>query len=354
MKKLNILSVAFLGLAAMFTSCDKDGENVMLKETLTAPAIKNITAGQSVVLTDATKADAFYVVWSETDFGVPVSANYEVQIMKKGGDFTKDAKSLGVVNNNDTLKITKGALNNVLLAMQADPEAPVATQVEMRVVASVSSSVAKLVSPVVSITVTPYEEIVIYPNLFVPGNYVEASGYTGGNWSPATAPKVVSAKSNGIYEGYIYFASAAMFKFTANPNWDGPNYGDGGAGKISATGGDISIATPGYYQIVVNVPELKWSYLKTDWGVVGSATGSWDVDQNMTYNPTTKVWTATLDLVVGEIKFRANDAWALDYGGANGKLVQGGANIQVATAGNYTITVDFSNAPKYTYKLVKN
>lgn len=354
MKKLKIFSLAVIALSAMLSSCEKDGENVMLNEQIPAPAIKNLTAGQNIVLTDATKSNAFYVVWTESKFGPAVSVNYDVQIVKKGGDFSKDAKSLGIVNNNDSLKITNAALNNILLAMQADPESPVKTDIDVRVVASINPNVSNVISSVVGVSVTPYVEVVIYPKLFVPGNYANASGY-GGDWSPATSPTLVSAKSNGVYEGYIYFAAAANFKFTAQPNWDGPNYGDGGIGKISATGGDIALATPGYYQIVVNVPELKWSYLKTDWGLIGSATGSWDVDKNMTYNPTTKVWSITTDLVVGEIKFRANDDWALNFGGTNGKLnTNDNNNIAIAAAGNYTITIDFSNPPKYTYKLVLN
>jgi hypothetical protein len=48
----------------------------------------------------------------------------------------------------------------------------------------------------------------------------------------------------------------------------------------------------------------------------------------------------TLDLVVGAIKFRANDAWDLNLGGDINALTSGGANISVTVAGNYTITLD--------------
>jgi hypothetical protein len=78
------------------------------------------------------------------------------------------------------------------------------------------------------------------------------------------------------------------------------------------------------------------------WGIIGDATaGGWSSDQNMTWNATNKVFTSTINLVVGALKFRANDDWAINYGGADlNALTSGGANIAIATAGNYTITFD--------------
>ena len=94
----------------------------------------------------------------------------------------------------------------------------------------------------------------------------------------------------------------------------------------------------------------------TDWGLIGSGTpGGWDSDQNMTYDPVNDVWTITLDLITGDIKFRANDAWAINYGDPTGagKLVQDGDNIPISADGNYTITLDLSGAI-YRYTVVEN
>ena len=75
----------------------------------------------------------------------------------------------------------------------------------------------------------------------------------------------------------------------------------------------------------------------------------------MTYDPVANKWTITLNLVAGEIKFRANDDWAINFGddGANKALEYGGANIAVAEDGNYTIDLILSGAV-YTYKIKKN
>jgi hypothetical protein len=58
-------------------------------------------------------------------------------------------------------------------------------------------------------------------------------------------------------------------------------------------------------------------------------------------------------LKTGEIKFRANSDWAINYGddGANGTLDAGGANIAV-TAGVYDVQLDFSKSSP-TYKITK-
>ena len=99
-----------------------------------------------------------------------------------------------------------------------------------------------------------------------------------------------------------------------------------------------------------------YTSLKTSWGLIGSATPNlWDSDQDMTYDGATKVWSITLNLTAGDIKFRANDGWDLNYGdtGPDGKLEEGGADIAIESAGNYTITLDLSGAI-YTYTVKKN
>ena len=57
----------------------------------------------------------------------------------------------------------------------------------------------------------------------------------------------------------------------------------------------------------------------------------------------------------GEIKFRANDAWDLNFGdtNANGSLEYGGDNIKVP-AGGGTFEIELIlNTGDYTYKLTK-
>ena len=194
-----------------------------------------------------------------------------------------------------------------------------------------------------------FKEAPGFPTLWVPGSHQ--------GWNPAEAPKLVSVEKDDKYEGYANFPNAnTEFKFTSHPNWDNTNYGAGGAGELSTDGGNLTVAAPGYYLLKADLNNNTWSATKTSWGVIGSATaGGWDSDQDLTYDATTKVWKGTLTLTEGEIKFRANDAWDINFGdnGANGSLEYGGDNIKIAAAGSYEITLNLSEAGKYTYTLKK-
>lgn len=111
---------------------------------------------------------------------------------------------------------------------------------------------------------------------------------------------------------------------------------------------------------VASTPQISNSYtIKVtpfpawpNWGIIGSATPTgWDSDTNLDYDLTTKKYSTTLNMVVGEFKFRLDDAWVNDYGdnGNNLTLEAGGANIPITVAGSYTIVVDFT-AKTYTIK----
>ncbi len=200
----------------------------------------------------------------------------------------------------------------------------------------------------------PYKNAAAYPVIYVPGSYQSKSGYSAGDWSPDTAPKLASASSDDRYEGYIYFSEDAQFKFTAGPSWD-VNWGDDGAnGTMEANGANLT-ATPGYYKINVDLNTKTYSVVKTDWGLIGSATpGGWGSDTNMEFDPLTKEWKMIVELGAGEIKFRANDGWDINLGdnGADGILEYGGNNIVVAEAGKYEIKLKLG-MPDYSFTIEK-
>jgi len=93
--------------------------------------------------------------------------------------------------------------------------------------------------------------------------------------------------------------------------------------------------------------------LSTNWGIVGSATpGGWgnpDLPDLPLYKTDTPgVLVAYVGLQDGEIKFRLDNSWTVNYGddGNDGTLEQDGANIPV-TEGTYKITVN-TNTLTYT------
>ena len=96
----------------------------------------------------------------------------------------------------------------------------------------------------------------------------------------------------------------------------------------------------GFYKVEVNLLTLSYTLTPiTRIGIIGDATGSWDNDIAMTYDPTAHGWSVQhVTLVNGEMKFRANSEWKISWGGTDLDHLtsNNGANIKV-TAGKYTI-----------------
>lgn len=152
------------------------------------------------------------------------------------------------------------------------------------------------------------------------------------------------------------FLKAGEIKVRKNEDW-GVNYG--GAGGTLVLGGDNIAVTEGNYNITIDFKKMKFTVEATKpWGVVGDAAPNGWNGPDVKFRPdfvTENVFVIdNVTLGTGEIKFRYNDAWAVNYGddGADGNLEAGGANIKV-TAGKYQIILDLSNASKPKYTLTK-
>lgn len=196
-----------------------------------------------------------------------------------------------------------------------------------------------------SVLVSPNEgNTASYSYIYVPGSYQ--------GWDPANESTTITSTNDTTYEGYFWFSSGDKFKFTPAPNWD-TAYGDDGTGALSTSGADIEVADEGYYHVVANLIDLTYTLEKTDWGIIGSATPTgWDSDSDMKYDTTDNSVGILIDLVAGEIKFRANDAWDLNYGdtGADAIMEAGGDNIAIPANGTYIIKM-FLDKPDYTYSI---
>ena len=145
------------------------------------------------------------------------------------------------------------------------------------------------------------------------------------------------------YTGYMYLNQNG-FKFCTQPEWKGTNYG--ADFNTAADAANITMTEEaGYYKVDVDLESKSYVLTPiTTIGIIGSASpNGWDSDVDMTYvpyNAETKelgYWeTKDITLTAGEIKFRANDDWAINWGGDVNALTQGGGNISV-DAGTYDI-----------------
>lgn len=355
----NIFNLSLLSGLFVFFSCEKDEERAYLISSPGAPDITSPANGTVQVLSVADSAMELTFDWSAADYGFPAEVLYALQVDKAGNNFAEPV-NVATVTSETTASIITYELNNKLLGMGLNFGQESDVELRLRAVVNginSSSFTDTVYSEAITMTFTPFEVIIIYPKLYVPGSY------QGWNFGP-TVDFVYDVGSNDRYEGYIWFPDATTtFKFTRIPDWvQNQTIGDAVSGGTSGTlvvgdwGNDISVVGgPGYFKINANLDQATYSYIMTDWGLVGSATGSWDVDKDMTYDIATETWSITTDLIAGEIKFRANDDWAINYGddGLNGRLEFNGANIPVAEDGNYTITLDLSEA-LYSYTVVKN
>jgi len=185
--------------------------------------------------------------------------------------------------------------------------------------------------------------------LWLPGNYQQASGYSDGNWNPATAPYIINTKDYKVLEGYIYFSANTEFKFTTDQTWDDA-WGDGDKNGVldKLDNNNILLADAGLYKITVDLVTKAYTVTKIDWRLIGDAVGGWgDANEvDMVYNKSLKRLVATTTFVASGFKFRGNRNWDINYGdnpeGApDGLLEPGGANIP-STVGTYSILMNLS------------
>lgn len=176
-------------------------------------------------------------------------------------------------------------------------------------------------------------------NLYTPG---ASNGWT------QTSSQMLYTENYADYFGYAYLDG--VFKFTSQPNWDGINYGKGGAdGTLSTDGGagNLSVGT-GLFWLHANLAELTYSATEvTTIGVIGDATPKgWDASTALTPSENGLVWSGDIAFAGGgEFKFRANDNWDINLGGSVNDLKQGGSNLATPGAGTYNVVLDLRTLP---------
>lgn len=364
MRKSAILSLLLFAIALW--SCDDNVEDRPVVSIQELPVLDAPFGNTYILSPENPNALVETFTWDEAVYTEGVVPQYTLEIDFAGSNFA-DFRELGSTTDN-RLSVTVGVLNSTVLALSAAPFSETLFEVRLRV--DLGTMNPDYAEDIYIMAVTPYSE---FPRLWAPGGYQSASGYTN-DWSPADAPTLRAANlQDGIslFEGYVYFNAAGEFKFTDAPDWNNGIYGDNGAGGLEFPGngaGNLSVAAAGYYKVTVDTENLTYSLQDaSSWAITGSATPlGWPVgpegtpgeDHDMTYDPDAKTWSITLDLTEGEFKFRANDAWALNYGtdgDSDGSLDENGLNnFTVESAGNYTVILDLSSPRHYTYSITQN
>ena len=342
MKMRNIIITLILGIV-FFSACEKDEDKVYISENPTAPTLQSPASPSGMTFIKDDAAEMIGFSWTAADFGFQASITYGVQLALED-DFSDASTILTTQDLTDSVSVAD--INGILLGKElAIGEA---ATIKCRVFAMVSTNIDSSFSASQDYTVTPYETLIDYPMIYVPGAYQ--------GWSPgAENGRLYSYNFNDIYEGIIRLdgGDPVEFKIAPAANWDnswggtltasGSDY----TGTLDASGSNFSVAA-GTYIFTVDVSALTIDMEATDdWGIIGSAVPpyDWSVDVNLFYNGQRQMWEVTGDFNAGEFKFRANDDWGINYGdsGADGSLDSGGDNIVLSAAGNYTIRLDLVN-----------
>ncbi|MBK8347938.1 MAG: SusF/SusE family outer membrane protein [Saprospiraceae bacterium] len=199
-----------------------------------------------------------------------------------------------------------------------------------------------------------FKEVVDFTSIAVIGSA------TAGGWDNET-PLTKDAGNPDLWKGVVAM-TAGEFKFRANNAWS-ISWGGGEFPSDTASLNGSNIVVPagaeGDYQVSFDTKSLIYKFLKIGnyqtIGIIGDATpGGWDNETKMIQDATDKsIWRLRTDLVAGEAKFRANNAWEINWGSGDfptGTGVQDGANIPVV-AGDYKITFN-STTGEYNFEAV--
>jgi hypothetical protein len=352
-KFIALSSVALL----MLSSCKKDGDLT----TSNGGKPGALTASTTTLVLDKTKInDSTTVInfnFTNANYGFDAAVTNTLQIDAAGDNWANPASA-----TLSTKVLSQGystaQFNSLLLKLNL--KASVAAQVNVRVMHSVSVSVAPVYTNVVALTVTPFN---LTSFVYVPG------AYEGPTW-PNPGPledSLVSATDNGIYVGIINFSAgnnqflivpikgswANKYATTANPATGSSAIYP--TEYVSSGGNNFYAPTAaGQYLVTLNINTNSLSIAPVDYySVIGDAAQGWSTDVPMKFvNDGTNTWLAanvamSVDLPPNDgFKIRQDDAWGYSWGtsGSTGILTDAnGVNIGISAAGNYN--VQFVMAP---------
>lgn len=175
---------------------------------------------------------------------------------------------------------------------------------------------------------------------------------TAGGWD-SDQDLLYKGNVDGAYTwlGVVTFGATGNYKFRTNDSWDFNLGGDLAA--LSIGGADLPTPGEGAYYVKISTADegATWTSTVTagGWGVIGTGSpqGNWDADMDMTaagFAEGVTTYTITGDFTADAWKFRAGDAWDYNLGGALDGLTPDGADLTLATAGTYIVTLSFDGS----------
>lgn len=360
--KLIKYTLSILTIVLALVACTKDDSANVIFNPADAKS-GNLATPAAIILADATKGnDLPAFTWTKSDFGFNAAVNYVIEIALEGSNFTK-SRIIGAVSNNNLIvkqQELQSALEKlgVILGTKAN--------IEMRVKSQVVDQLNPIVSNVVKFNVTTFKPAEKqYPRVWIIGDYC--------GWNHSKSQFLYDINEDGKYfEGWIAFNGKAQngFKITYTGGWNGDDIGSNDAAVIGnkikvEPGSDIKLFNGIIMYLKLdnrdkNNRTLESVKTLSRIGLIGSATpNEWNSpDTELLFNENTNKFEAVVTLKDGEIKFRADNDWGLNWGkfdASEGKnpdqLNPNGGNIQVS-AGKYKVVFSLNKVVP-TYELIQ-
>ena len=198
-----------------------------------------------------------------------------------------------------------------------------------------------------------YNECVTYSENVMNSSYSINMNDANGNGTAYDELFLADNGSNGAQNEFIF---ALNFDGLQSQTWGGTTFlvhasigGNMNPSDFGVNGGWAGLRTTKNLvnQFSVDIDDLNNSLgTQSDWGLVGNATpNGWNGPDLEMYETGSNQFAIYADLTAGEMKFRYNEDWGVNYGdnGADGTLEGGGANIAISSSGTYYVTMDLNN-----------
>jgi hypothetical protein len=340
----NRFSILFLALVSLviISGCeDEVGPILPNASEFVAPVFLNSETKAAIVFEPEKAQDVFEEFeWEQTKYGkINLSTTYSIEV-----DKTPNFEAPVTVGNSggNKLEVLVRSFNNALLALNLTPYEEHTVYVRVKSLVNTIGG-EPLYSSIVSRIVTPYK-------ISDCGNFCSIGligSATPGGWNNDTDLHLSNPEDKFNWTVTLFLIEGDV-KLRAGDDW-ADNWGGNSLSGTGVPGGaDIHIPSEGYYTVKFNDQSLEYSITLatvndyTTIGVIGSATtGGWDSDTDLTKDSNDPhLWTGTITLTDGLIKFRANDGWDINWGGPSSRSgygYGGGPDIGV-NAGTYFIT----------------
>lgn len=347
MKNISKIVLLFSVLTLIIWSCAEDDRVKPTLQLQQEPVLSLLNNVDVEITAENQSQEAVPLSWTPANYSVPVTIDYTVQMERVGNDF---ANPVIVGTTSDTqMSVSGDVINQAMFDWGIFPglEAPI----EFRVTSMVSDDSEEGFSNTIQINATGFN-----PNTPTGASMILATQVPDHTWNWMAEQTICSLEDNGVYTGFVNFAEGDQLYFVPSGADEFVYYGQGDIdGLIEADGEAITVSEAGYYYISVNTNTNAYELSPAQFGIIGSSTpGGWSSDTDLTYDASLGMWSITTTMIPGEFKFRANDAWDLNYGlGPNdGTLAQNGPNIAFSEAeGMYTINMNLSGCC-FTFEIV--